>query len=721
MNTDFTIKNFRIFDREGATIDLRPITILTGCNNSGKSSIVKALCLLKDFCRNIEADYANKKQINLSNYKLDFHKKPNDILGGFSNVLYNEAKIKKQEKEVGEILHDEKQPIATEAIDSFTFETIVESHFLLQHVKVALTFKARQKDALDDAKLTECTISTLDGKCIYHGTSEPSDDEKVDFTSVKQNLLRFLYFQRAMANWQYECELAAFEQCKPHEQIGKQLDKQINQFLDRRDYQGLIDCFEYHTSNAFRYEVHPYNSSDLRALLKEQKLTDDFAKSAELNVGMYYPFMYDLRDLPKKEIRPMIENKIKTNGTALTEFQSKILTLFFADFEGSEFASIHEYMAEKENLYFQTMSDWFWGKGRWSNYYISCDVESEDVNYLPEKADWGVILVALDFINQQLTGTEDTLWVYDVIKEVDRHFLENDLVHSISLAVEDILHRILPGDIIYTGTSIVEQKRLYALENGTEFSEALRRYFEAVRKLESQPELDKYNKGIAGIDESEERYVKNAFLNKWLENLGIAHHAEVAMVAEGYGMTIRLFNNADDKEGVMLCDKGYGVTQLFAMLLKIETAIIEMEEQSHRCLYSFRNLYSNMAKIVPPYRAANPITVAIEEPENHLHPALQSKLADMIADASNNYGVHFLIESHSEYFIRRLQVLVKEQTLNSNHVSLLYVNSADKPVYEPLVIDIGLNENGTLKNTFGSGFFDEATQLTRELIKDDKK
>ena len=32
MNTKLTIKNFRVFDENGVTVDLKPITVLTGCN-----------------------------------------------------------------------------------------------------------------------------------------------------------------------------------------------------------------------------------------------------------------------------------------------------------------------------------------------------------------------------------------------------------------------------------------------------------------------------------------------------------------------------------------------------------------------------------------------------------------------------------------------------------------------------------------------------------------
>ena len=46
MNPIFSLKNFRSFGVEGADFELAPITVLTGCNSAGKSSLVKALMLL---------------------------------------------------------------------------------------------------------------------------------------------------------------------------------------------------------------------------------------------------------------------------------------------------------------------------------------------------------------------------------------------------------------------------------------------------------------------------------------------------------------------------------------------------------------------------------------------------------------------------------------------------------------------------------------------------
>jgi AAA15 family ATPase/GTPase len=55
-NPKFTINNFRIFDKP-QTFELAPITILTGPNNSGKSSMVKSLLLMKNEQKHSEIPY----------------------------------------------------------------------------------------------------------------------------------------------------------------------------------------------------------------------------------------------------------------------------------------------------------------------------------------------------------------------------------------------------------------------------------------------------------------------------------------------------------------------------------------------------------------------------------------------------------------------------------------------------------------------------------------
>ena len=43
----FSIDNFRVFDKPNV-FEFAPITLLTGPNNSGKSSLVKSLLMLKN-------------------------------------------------------------------------------------------------------------------------------------------------------------------------------------------------------------------------------------------------------------------------------------------------------------------------------------------------------------------------------------------------------------------------------------------------------------------------------------------------------------------------------------------------------------------------------------------------------------------------------------------------------------------------------------------------
>ena len=90
MNTKFTLKNFRVFDSKGVTIDLRPITLLTGCNSSGKSSIAKALMLLSDYFQATLNERDPSGNLFLE-HELDFTKEPHNLLGNFSEIVNDKS------------------------------------------------------------------------------------------------------------------------------------------------------------------------------------------------------------------------------------------------------------------------------------------------------------------------------------------------------------------------------------------------------------------------------------------------------------------------------------------------------------------------------------------------------------------------------------------------------------------------------------------------------
>jgi len=109
-----------------------------------------------------------------------------------------------------------------------------------------------------------------------------------------------------------------------------------------------------------------------------------------------------------------------------------------------------------------------------------------------------------------------------------------------------------------------------------------------------------------------------------------------------------------------------------------------------------------------------------EEPETNLHPKLQSSLADIFVNATKRqlYKNMFIIETHSEYLIRKLQYLTAKGTLKPEDVIIYYFNHPDNiPEGEKHIKKITIKNDGSLSDDFGKGFYDEATTWKFELTK----
>ena len=102
--------------------------------------------------------------------------------------------------------------------------------------------------------------------------------------------------------------------------------------------------------------------------------------------------------------------------------------------------------------------------------------------------------------------------------------------------------------------------------------------------------------------------------------------------------------------------------------------------------------------------------IMIEQPELHLHPKVQLQLANLFTNVMkthelNGHPTQFLIETHSENLILRIQNLVKQGELSPDEVQIIYVGvNEDTGSWHK---QIKLNPDGQLADEWPGGFFTE--------------
>ena len=105
--------------------------------------------------------------------------------------------------------------------------------------------------------------------------------------------------------------------------------------------------------------------------------------------------------------------------------------------------------------------------------------------------------------------------------------------------------------------------------------------------------------------------------------------------------------------------------------------------------------------------------VLLEQPELHLHPALQQKLADFLLAMSKS-GRQIIVETHSEYLITRLRMRTVQDPSITNLFKIIFAENDGQTgtKYNPVEVD----ENGSLE-TWPEGFFDEATSDIETMVR----
>ena len=163
-----------------------------------------------------------------------------------------------------------------------------------------------------------------------------------------------------------------------------------------------------------------------------------------------------------------------------------------------------------------------------------------------------------------------------------------------------------------------------------------------------------------------------------LKEMGLIHSFTVAEVAMGSNIYQAKVSVDKKSPKVLLTDVGFGVSQVLPVIVLLN----HVPEGS---------------------------TVILEQPEIHLHPEVQSGLADAIVGIAETRDLQVIVESHSEHLLRRLQRRVAEERISADMVRLYFVSQESG---EACLTDIGLNEYGEIMNWPPDFFGDEMEEIS---------
>lgn len=282
------------------------------------------------------------------------------------------------------------------------------------------------------------------------------------------------------------------------------------------------------------------------------------------------------------------------------------------------------------------------------------------------------------------------------------------------LTIDSVIRKILPKYLTNEQTKFGKVDESIELQKAYAFGERLRQVLRfSVDHLSphrnTQTRLYINNNMSSDINEVIREHADNPisktskagkFLKYWMKEFDIGQDFKIKQI-EGVATQIEITH---DGLKVNLADKGFGAGQVFTILLKIALSIDLIQDilrSSQKGLRNNNQIFS--------------FTLLIEEPEANLHPALQVKLANLFYETYNDFGLKFIVETHSEYLLRRSQVLVKEfndKKVNEEQVPFkaYYFDKDDAPY------SMDYNRDGKFLNEFGSGFFDVSTNLAFDIL-----
>lgn len=167
------------------------------------------------------------------------------------------------------------------------------------------------------------------------------------------------------------------------------------------------------------------------------------------------------------------------------------------------------------------------------------------------------------------------------------------------------------------------------------------------------------------------------YVADWLQRLNIIHDFKLQQITphrKEYEVRVKTKPNAPE---VLITDVGFGVSQVLPVVVL--------------CFY-----------------APEGSTIILEQPEIHLHPAVQAGLADLFIDAIKARKVQIILESHSEHLLRRLQRRIAEEEIDADDITLYFAEAEDG---HSTLSKLDVDDFGNIRNWPANFFGDEMGDL----------
>lgn len=632
------LQNFRVFS-ERTDFQFSPITVLTGTNSSGKSTVINALSLLKKYL-------GNKKIQNFSDLgDLDIFK-IGAKLGDFSKLINNDS-----------------------GRETITFSIATLFQGIVDKIELRLSL------SLKDNQIRSGVLTGIE----YFSTEK----DKVICSFIRQE-------KEWIISLDYEYFFIEFKRESEQIQLFNKLQKEkqgyykrLNQLLENESESPLIKKIE--------------NAID-KLEKKQLLLHPEYFR----NLNMPFDLDFEHGDIVSKTISyiPYFE---EYNVVENKQFYEPKGTLF----EYEVYSKPNDYPDAKPDEKFAQLTGLSENKEETTGKLSS---EEDEIAFLKEFkfvipiiSRYDAIDYALDYISNPAERIESAVKYNEYkIAFTDNqkgtflyNFLlnQNNSINSLDYDSFNDAKRDSKSKGSAFFKDFISDNLLFSLNHAKEGFDSCS-FLSSIRAIVSrsynvhkdESDLNSLIVDFLGHDTDNNVLV---FINKYLKIFEIGEGIIIDKDEEGNNNKIYI---EKDNRKILLADLGYGISQVLPIILKIS-------------LLAINSFYD-------PHESMNLKVLCIEEPETNLHPALQSKLADLLVDAYKRFYIQFIVETHSEYFIRKLQYHTVRGEIDPSFSTIYYFYHPDSvPPFELQVKRICISEDGSLSDDFGSGFFDEADKI----------